>query len=629
MKKNIIIAILAAAVSFSSCSLDRQPLNGPSSGSFPASEGEAYAGTLAAYKKLGNLTVGNMYFPQRCEDGATDILTVRVGVANFVQQTNSTMTPEHAVTRKIYTQVFGTAGRVHQVLDNIENLRNAGVSESTINAFKAELLCIRAYQYDMGMQFYGGIPFIDHCLTLEDNAYGRNTIKECADRILKEDLKDEYLDCLPIQWTPATYGTTRIGRIAAYMIKARIALNWGYLDIAKESARKALDLNELNNCYTLEKLDCRGYVPHDEGEIDVTNLYSFAGETSKEWIWANQHNLAVGELGRSIYYEGIRCLNGCSYIGPTQALVDTYQCLDGLPITESPMFDPENPWLNRDPRLGFMALLPGTRAMGIQYEMDYSVAKVMNYQTGQEMTNMDAYPLANKYEYSANNTKGPAGYLARKYYDLQWNGNIQNSDVDELNTGILRFAELLLIDAEANIESPNGDLDRARKEINQIRNRVNMPDLTVSDRAGLRKALRYERKVELADEGFRWFDLRRWCDGGLCYNEGKFKSGVTEIAAKAVNGTFYAPGYSNKANGPKGYISTAKPIIDDNWVVTYDTGSTFNGKKFNLRAVSSQAMVYQVPKDRFWPIPDQEMDSNTALKPEDQNPGYNSGAFVN
>ncbi len=626
-KKNSILILAAAAVIISSCSLDRKPLNGPSSGTFPASAGEAYAGTLAAYKKIGNMTVSNQYYPYRCQDAASDIITFRVGAANFVQQLNGTLTSEHAVIEKEYKQIFACAGRVHQVLDNIENLR-AVCDETTVNAFKAELLCIRAQQYDQGMQFFGGIPFIDHCLTLVDNAYPRNTIKECAERILIDDLKDELLDCLPVQWTPTTYGTTRIGRIAAYTLKARIALNWGYTDIALAAAKKAMDLNEEYGCYALETLDCRGYISHEVGEIDVTNLFGLSGQSSKEWMWAAQRNLAVGELSRSIYYESIRCLQGCSWIGPTQSLVDTYQCLDGLSILESPMFDPANPWLNRDPRLAMTALLPGTRAMGIQYEMDYTVAKVQNYVTGTMIQNMDADPTANKYEYAANNTKGPAGFLCRKYYDLTWNGMIQNQDIDDQNTGLIRLAELILIDAEANIEADGGDLSRARKDINLIRARVGMPDITVSDKAGLRKALRYERKVELADEGFRWFDLRRWCDDGLCYKDGKFREGVTEIAATAVNGTFYAPGYSNKANGAKGYISNAKPIISDSWVVTYDGVSTLDGKAFNLRSVSSNAMSY-TSKDRYWPIPKNEMSSNTALVPEDQNPGYEGGAFQN
>lgn len=627
------LLILAVSAVICSCSLDLKPLNGPASGSFPASQEEAYAGTLAAYKKIGNMTVSNQYYPYRSQDAATDIFTFRVGTANFVQQINGTLTSSHAVIEKEYKQIFATAGRVHQVLDNIDKLR-ATCDETTINSFKAELLCIRAQQYDQGMQFFGGIPFIDHCLNLVDNAYPRNTIKECADSILFCDLKDELLDCLPVQWTPSIYGTTRVGRITAYTLKARIALNWGYIDVARAAAKKALQLNEeAGNCYSLQKLDLSklGYIPHEAGEADWTELFSYAGETSSEWMWAAQHSLAVGELARGIYYEGPRCLNGCSWRGPTQAMVDSYQCIDGKSILESPLYDPQNPWVNRDPRLGATALLPGTRAMGIQYEMDYTAAKIMNYQTGKMMDNMDANPQTNKYEYAANNTKGPAGYLGRKYYDIVWHGNIQNADVDDLNTGLIRFAELLLIDAEANIEGTGGDLTRAFNDINMIRQRVGMPILpadVAGNREKLRSALRYERKIELADEGFRWFDIRRWALDGLCYENGKFREGAVEVATKAVNGKFYAPGYSNKTNGGTGYISNAKPAIDENWIVTYDGATTFDGKPFNLREVSTNTMVYTT-RDRYWPIPYTEINSNEALQPEDQNPGYDSGAFQN
>ena len=80
---------------------------------------------------------------------------------------------------------------------------------------------------------------------------------------------------------------------------------------------------------------------------------------------------------------------------------------------------------------------------------------------------------------------------------------------DDINAGIIRFAELLLIEAEANIEWDGGDLAIAEANINRVRARVNMPPVTDRSREGLRKALRYERKAELCNEGFRWFDLVR------------------------------------------------------------------------------------------------------------------------
>lgn len=195
--------------------------------------------------------------------------------------------------------------------------------------------------------------------------------------------------------------------------------------------------------------------------------------------------------------------------------MDTYQCTDGLPVTESPLYNPADPWRNRDPRLAMTACLPGTRAMGVQYEMDCTVASVANHNSMSAdgkptmILNSDASPKVNKYEYGANNTKGPGGFYCRKFYDITYvlDGSLSERQ-DQLNTGVIRYAELLLIDAEANIESESGDLARAKRDLDEIRARVNMPELKVSDREGLRSALRYESKVELAGEGFRWLDIR-------------------------------------------------------------------------------------------------------------------------
>lgn len=657
-KKNIILAILSTAA-ISGCSLDRFPLNGPASGTFPASESEALAGTLAAYKGMGNMDAQNCYFPYNNEDCATDVFAYRPGAKNFQYQLNSQLTSDHDLVEKEYRAVYKVAGRCHQVLDKLDNLKGV-CSDEVIGQFRAELLCIRAQQYDQAMQFYGGIPFIDHCLDLEDNAYPRNTVKECAERLLFEDLTDENLSYLPLSWD-AKWGTTRIDRAGAYTLKARIALNYGYLEEAKTAAAKAMELCE--GVHSLQPLNLpeEAYIPHEQGEIDVTALFGFAGESSREWMWAIQRSKVVSgsDLMTTIYYSTPRVLGGCSWFGPTLGMVDTYQCKDGLPITESPLYDPENPWLNRDPRLAATACLPGTRAIGIQYEMDYTVDYVTNYNATDaagnpvKIANADASPTVNKYEYAANNTKGPGGFYCRKFYDhVYMDDGSLNDRLDQLNTGLIRYAELLLIDAEANIESANGDLARAKKDLDELRARWNMPALNVSDREGLRSALRYERKVEFAGEGFRWFDIRRWeLDGGLIYNEG-VASGKKSVASVAVNGPQWCMGFSTakytqedyekdyqkwldngkkgdepsskKINnyGPKNYISTAKPIIDKNWVVTYDESSVWPGKTFNLRTVDVD-MVYDDAKDRLWPFPAKELNTNPAMDPDaDQNPGY-------
>ena len=140
-----------------------------------------------------------------------------------------------------------------------------------------------------------------------------------------------------------------------------------------------------------------------------------------------------------------------------------------------------------------------------------------------------------------------------------------------------------------------GNLSQAKADIEQIRSRAGMPALTVSDRDGLMKALRYERMVELCNEGFRWFDIRRW-----------------DIAERVVTGPLYAP-----ANDDAGSLSNAKPSFDENWHAVYD-GATFDGEKMNLRSFI-KTMYYNPLKDKLWPIPEAEMIANPSMT---QNPFY-------
>ncbi len=606
--KKIFISFMAAALVLSGCNeaLDRHPLNGPASGTFPSSEEEALAGVLAAYKGWANLTIQNCQWPQRTEDAATDIAVGRNGNNNFLLQVKNTLTPETALIPKIYKQIYKTAGRVHLVLDNLGNLEGK-VAPEQIAVFRAELLTIRGFYYDMACQFYGDIPFIDHSLSLDDCAYARTPRKEVTEHILFTDLTDETLDALPVQWA-ASYGTTRIGRVAAYGIKARIALNWGYYEEAARCARKALDLGE--GIYGLEPLNLTYYATHVDGEPDPTPIFGLKGQNSKEWLWALQFNRLINEnYDQTIYYFGPRTCNGCSWFGPSQAMMDTFQCIDGLSITESPLYDWKNPWNNRDPRLDLWTVRPESRIMGIQFSSDVRNAKVKNYNTNTEIENLEA--VGNKSEYGANGTKGPGGYFWRKYLDIDLM-EVMNSKQSDCNAGVIRFAELYLIEAEAEIEL-NRDLGRAAADINKIRARAGMPAVAIGNQAAMRKALRYERKVELAMEGFRWFDLRRWTDS----------KGVL-LAEKALNGKIYAPPFSNNKaatlEDPYAFVPNGKPIIDDDWIVTYDEGSTWDGKAFNLRVYDNMTWA---PREVLWPFPKDELDTNAALDPlTDQNPGW-------
>ena len=600
MKKNIIF-ILISVLLLTACdkALERYPLNGPSTGTFPASEEEALSGVLVSYKNLANSELQYSNFPSRFTDNITDIGTHRVGLRSWDYFVTSTITQTTSDATYLYGRIYKTAGRIHLVLDKLDAIKDK-MSEETYKQFKAELLCLRAYIYDMGCQFYGDIPFIDHCLTLEDYAYARTPREQVIERILKE-MDDDLLEALPVRWEKATWGSCRLGRAAAYTLKARICLNWGlYADAAKYSA-KAMELSE--GVYSLEPLDCT-YYPNAlaAGEPSASNLFGFKGETSDEWMWAIQYNkLAASNVHAMVYTYSSRVANGAAGCGPSQALMDTFQCTDGKSITESPLYNWKDPWNHRDPRLDLFCLRSDTRINNVEYSTDPNAKQVRDYNTDAMVNNNDVY--GNKSEYGPNGTKGPGGYLWRKFADKTYYGEtLTTSYEDDLDVCIMRYAELLLIDAEANIEMDGGDLKRAQNDINQIRQRVKMPKINTLDRAELRSALRYERTVELCAEGFRWFDIRRW----------KLADG-RPLAAKVINGPQYAPAFKNN-------LSNAKPTIDENWTVSYDPAQTWDGQAFNLRVLIN--MRFQTGKDELWPLPDTEIRTNPAINQEDQNPGY-------
>ena len=600
MKKTIILSFILGVL-FTSCSLNETPLNGPSTGTFPSTEEEVRAGLFSAYKSLANNVQSRTPFPFRLLDEYTDIGAARASKNPKVV----VKTSEESIFETQYSRMYRTAGRVHLVLDNLDNLlENGSLDEQTYNQYKSELLLIRAYVYDLGCQLWGDIPFIDHCLSLTDYLYPRTPREEVTRRILEDDLKDEMLNSLPVRWNYAEWGTGRLGRVGAYMLKARIALNWGLYEEAARCAKIALSLGDGE--YSLTPLDLTFYATAEDGEPSNAPLFGFEAEkNSKEWIWALQYNILVN-THEAMYAHAPRTLNGAAGQGPTQGFIDTFQCLDGKQISESPMYDWKNPWRNRDPRLDLYTVRPDSRTMGVESNWAVTKTTVMDYILGVPINNNDA--VGNKSEYGINGTTGCGGYLWRKGYDVSYRGRISNDFQDDLDIPILRFAELLLIDAEANIEMEGGDLARAADDINRIRRRVGMPDVTVSDRDGLRKALRYERTVEMCFEGLRWFDLRRWQKADAARN------GSSDILLRALKGPEYAPAFSTK-DKPM-VFSNAIPTFDDSYIVTYD-GKTFDGQPINMRVHITKN--FQPGRDELWAIPQTEINTNDLMT---QNPGY-------
>jgi hypothetical protein len=177
---------------------------------------------------------------------------------------------------------------------------------------------------------------------------------------------------------------------------------------------------------------------------------------------------------------------------PTKMMADQYLATDGLPVTQSPLFQGYNTltseFQNRDPRMSMTFIVPGSTIF---------------FEGGLMQPTFPGFSGSN-----ATHT----GYMLRKFLDETLDATQFRGEYDFKE---FRYAEVLLILAEALYEKngaiTDADLDRS---INLIRSRVNMPRLTnahvAANGLNMLTEIRRERTVELAFEGFRRDDLRRW-----------------------------------------------------------------------------------------------------------------------
>lgn len=574
---------LGLILALCSCEIDRSSLNGPSTGTFPATDKEAEMGLFGAYQSLSQLDASSTPI-WHVMDNITDIGYARPGT-NYTSPITSAITTDNALTTKPWQYHYRSIARCHTVLDNLERLKSS-MTEKAYNQLDAELRFVRAYCYSQLIELYGDVPLLKSGVDLS-NANVPKTPKKEIEQFLLDELT-AIAESLPI--SQAQFGNVRASRVAAYMLKARVALYAKKFKDAADAANTALtlsagvhDLTSFNSSINFAGKD------HAAGEPDVSNIFGHEGfKSSKEWIWVAEYNKTVpGNTHNQQYYSASRLGKGVCYWGPTQDLINTFQAKDGLPITESPLYDASKPFENRDPRLDMYCVRPHARYLGYQFEPNTSFPTVRNYWP--VITGQSATPTMVANADATNAFRSFSGYLWRKPVDIADFGSTSVSGVSDLNVGIFRFAELLLIYAEAKIEA--NELDKSVYDaINKVRVRAHMPELPAGlTQAELRKALRYERKVELANDGLRWNDLRRW-----------------GIANTVMNGVLYLN------RNAKPWTKDVLTGFDESYTPIYDHAEA-------IKYFTTQEVVYRVRKDEYWPVPKSELDANNKLV---QNPGY-------
>jgi len=581
MKNYRIILLLLIMSSFSACEnqiLDLKSLTEPNDATFYSNEQELELALTGVYNSLRFQGGYQLPIQVGMDNAATDLGINRgadvAGMSDLGQGSHGTTTGGF---QAAYSHFYTGISRANSLLGYMDRAKDK-VAESKFKAIQAQAMVIRAYNYMYLTELFGDVPYID--VPIKDPATAllpRVPKAEIVDKIMA-DLQTA-AGFLPDTWPAADFG--KITKGVALGLRARIALYNKKYNEAAASAKAIMD-NEASMKYSLHP---------DYGE-----LFAAAGRTSSEIMLVLPFKEGFSTTQFPVA-QGSRNLGGYSTVVPSQSLIDSYEATDGKPIDESAVYNPKKPFDNRDPRLKKSIIIPQTAWAGIIFEShpDSLRYRLVNGTIGGN--NADSRKVI-----------WPAaffGYLWKKYTDEQ--AQIAKRIWSDMNFTLMRYAEILLIYAEAKTEL--GQIDASvLTAINRIRARaygVNVsqtdkyPAITSTNQAELRKVIRRERKVELANEGFRLFDIRRW-----------------RIAEKVMPVKLYGRVLNLET-------ATAIPDIDDDCFVSYagiESQYDFNP---DARFPNAQNRKFNPARDYLCPIPQQEIDTYKGLGATlTQNPGY-------
>ncbi len=550
MKSKIIVSLLLSALFFGSCKknfLDRVPMDELVDETFYTNEETlqlAVNGCYAYIKGKGTLDMENL--------GDN---TINSSTTDYGRMSAGTYGSELGTPNSEWATDYDGIRRCNAFL---ENYGKAEGRDNVKEAMAAEVRFIRAYLYFYLTEFFGDVQLVTKTLQINDpEVLGTRQKKaDIVDFILAE--LDAAASKLPTAQTGINLG--RITKGAALALKARVALYNRKWDVAEKAAKDVMDMN-IYQLYTTTN-----------PATAYNDFFTYKGKLkngNKETILARMHltDVSVHNMSREAQVP-----DQASRWNPTKSLVDAYLCSDGLPIDKSPLYKEthyDSLFKNRDPRMTQTILTPGAAWGGRQ--------------DGRNLTSSATYGTFMVPKWISNKLGSVTitGFYFTKYVELSTVGAVSR---DENDIHLIRFAEVLLTYAEAKLEQgtlTQVDIDNT---INKIRARVGMRPMRITEltAAGLnlRDEVRRERRVELALEGQRYFDILRWKQGDLLARDVK---GMKKSLA------FRPSDVSNLPADAQGYI-----IVN-------------NGR------------VFTDPKHYLWPVPLTQTQRNPNLG---QNPGW-------
>ena len=500
---------------------------------------------------------------------ATDEATISSPGSSIIYLTEGSLTPRKTNPDGCWSDNYKFIRDANIGLEDLEYLSSNYAALKV--QLKAELKFLKAYYYFELVKRYGGVPIVDSAVKLsEDTNIPRSTFAECISYITG--LLDEAYPDLP-ENNVVTFG--RASKGAAMALKARVLLYaasplyngngydgsgneficYGNTDPARwaaaaEAAAAVIKMGDYElyapTVITDASTDAQVISAGTKNYRDL--FITIVG--NKELIMSR-----TSAKGNKVEVQGFPygIPNATGITSPSQQMVDAYGMVNGKAIdAPGSTYSETDPYTGRDPRF---------------YASIFYNGQLWNGTTTVETFTGGAHNNA------ANATK--TGYYLSKFCSEKViiSGNTTNTDHC---FPLFRYAEVLLNYAEAANEAYGPDTDHdacgltARQAVELVRARVLRPAdaaVTAADAAALRTVIRDERRVELAFEDHRYFDLKRWMTAETVLNE--------DIKGMQVTKT---------------------------------------GTSFNYKVVSNVAVRQFTPKFYIYPIPNSEVVNNTAIK---------------
>lgn len=510
------IAVVVIAASTLSCKkfLDKTPLDTPTLETYWSTPDQAKLWVNNLYLALGAVETESIY--EAFSDNAYG--RAGSGANNIANGTFETIDSRVAAEWD-----YRYIRLCHLFFENVGKV--PGLSATDNAQLSAQVKFILAYRYYKLITFFRDVPLVTSALPIEDADMPKSPKAEVLAYILKN--LDEAIATLPPTWPAADNG--RVTKGAALALKARVQL---YNNLWTDAAATAKQI-----------MDSKVYALHPRfNELFLTAF----NNATKEVILARQYAAVANTHDINLRY-GPVLFNGQSLILPTVDLEQAYEMKDGLPKSQSPLWNPQKPFDNRDPRFAATLMWQG---------------QVLNGQT------LDLTGTERSFAFT---------YLYYRKYIGDFKDRLRPSNVNWI---LFRYAEVFLTYAEAKNEATGPDAT-VYSAIDSVRLRAGMPvvdRVKYATQATLRDLIRNERRVELAGEGLRYFDVIRW-----------------RIGPAVMNKTVKSMDLSLWVDGPKD--AQGRPVLVEKNV---------------------QVRVFNPAKHYVWPIPQTAIDRSKKLVQHDE-----------